>query len=278
MKYYVSWSGGKDSSATIILAHLHGIKIDRIVISLPYFDKANGIYADHPKHIEWVLNIAKPLFESWGYKVDVVSSDKDYLYWFYKRRGNKCKNPEYNGKLYGWLLGGMCKMNEEKTKPIADYVKALGDDYVAICGIGIDEPTRLERMHERGQISLLEQYVYTTDMAKSLCEEYGLLSPLYNMGRKRQGCWFCPNAELKEFASLKLNYPHLWDRLVELNKVKDTVTKCFKYDKTFDEDRLPLENGFLKTARKVCETEISCGYECLMKYLEMEYEEVTENE
>lgn len=241
MKYYVSWSGGKDSSATIILAHLHGIKIDRIVISLPYFDKAKGIYADHPKHIEWIFGYAKPLFESWGYKVDVVSSDKDYLYWFYKRRGNKCKNPEYNGKLYGWLLGGMCKMNEEKTKPIADYVNALGDDYVAICGIGIDEPTRLERMHERGQISLLEQYGYTTYMAMDLCSEYGLLSPLYNMGRKRQGCWFCPNAELKEFAYLKLNYPHLWDRLVELNKVKDTVTKCFKYDKTFDELALEVD-------------------------------------
>lgn len=35
----VLWSGGKDSTATIILAHELGIKIDLIVMSLVWFDK-----------------------------------------------------------------------------------------------------------------------------------------------------------------------------------------------------------------------------------------------
>lgn len=242
MKYYISWSGGKDSTATIILAHLHNIAIDKIVISLPMFDKERGIYADHPLHIDWVLNKAIPLFNKWGYKVDIVSSDRDYLYWFYKVRTNKCKNKQYIGKYYGWLLGGMCKMNEEKTLPIKKYIKELGQEYICICGIGIEEKPRLERMHLRGQISLLEQYNYTTDMAKSLCEEYGLLSPLYSMGRHRQGCWFCPNASVKEYAELKNNYPELWQELVILSKVQNTCTKGFKYGITFEDFATMVDN------------------------------------
>lgn len=234
MKYYISWSGGKDSTATIILAHLHKIPIDKIVISLPYFDRAGGVYADDPEHIDWIFKTAIPLFESWGHKIDVVSSDRDYLYWFYKVRGSRSK-PEYVGKYYGWIIGGLCKMNEEKTIPIKKYIANLGSEYVGICGICADEPERLERLHNRGDISLLERYTYTQDMAMELCAEYGLLSPLYKNGRKRQGCWFCPNAQLREFVTLKSKYPHLWARLAELNQEKNTCTRNFKYGMTFDE-------------------------------------------
>lgn len=115
MKTYLSWSGGKDSTASVILAHQHKIPIDLIIISLPYFDKAKGIYADHPLHIDFIFNKAIPLFESWGYKVKVVSSEKDYKYWFFKKRGNKCKKPEYNGKTYGWLLGGYVQDERRKN-------------------------------------------------------------------------------------------------------------------------------------------------------------------
>ena len=65
MKCYLSWSGGKDSTASVILAHEHNIPIDLLVISLPYFDKAKGIYADHPLHIKWLFEKAIPTFESW---------------------------------------------------------------------------------------------------------------------------------------------------------------------------------------------------------------------
>ena len=242
MKTYLSWSGGKDSTASVILAYQHKIPIDLIIISLPYFDKTKGIYADHPLHIDFIFNKAIPLFESWGYKVKIVSSDKDYKYWFFKKRGNKCKNPEYNGKTYGWLLGGMCKMNEEKTKPIKTFVKELDRvGWQSIVGIGIDEPKRLAKMHNReNQTSLLEKYGYTEKMAYELCKEYGLLSPLYEMGGMRQGCFFCPNRPIRELAKLQRDYPSLWQELLDLNELyrqdkTQFVAQGFKYGMTFDE-------------------------------------------
>jgi 3'-phosphoadenosine 5'-phosphosulfate sulfotransferase (PAPS reductase)/FAD synthetase len=242
MKTYLSWSGGKDSTASVILAHQHKIPIDLLVISLPYFDKAKGIYADHPLHIKWLFETAMPTFESWGYKVKIVSSDKDYKYWFFKKRGYNCKNPEYNGKLYGWLLGGMCKMNPEKVEPIEKFTRKLdGEGWQSIVGIGIDEPKRLAKMRNReNQTSLLEKYRYTEKMAYELCKEYGLLSPLYEMGGMRQGCWFCPNAQIKEYAKLKKDYPHLWQELLNLNEYyrndnTQFVAQNFKYDMTFNQ-------------------------------------------
>lgn len=37
--HIVSWSGGKDSTATIVLAHEHELPIDLIIICLVWFDK-----------------------------------------------------------------------------------------------------------------------------------------------------------------------------------------------------------------------------------------------
>lgn len=224
------WSGGKDSTACVILDHLYENSINLILISLNYFDKQKEIFADHPQHIDFVLK-AKKIFEDWGYKVEIVSSDKDYKYWFYKKRTRQGCHNDRIGKYYGWLIGGMCKMNGEKTRPLKDYLKKL-HNYIEYVGIGIDEKERLDRLHKRNQISILEKYNYTTTMARELCIKYNLLSPLYS-NRKRQGCWFCPNASINEFAELKKEYPQLWQELEELNKETNIVSKGFKWGKTF---------------------------------------------
>lgn len=232
MKKIICWSGGKDSTATIILDHTREHhSVDEIIICLNYFDKSRNIYADHPLHIDFVFK-AKAVFESWGYKVTIVSSEHDYLYWFFRKR-KRGKKQQYNGKYYGWLIGGMCLMNQEKTKPMKEYLAKLGD-YVEICGIGIEEKPRLERLHNRNQISLLEKYNMTCEDAKNLCIEYDLLSPLYETC-KRQGCWFCPNASVRQFANLKKNYPDLWNELKKLSKEQNTIKKGFRYDLTFEE-------------------------------------------
>ena len=231
----ISWSGGKDSTATIILAHELGIKIDRIVMSLLWFDKKRKIYAINPVMLDWILNYAKPRFESWGYKVDILSSDKDYIYWFYKIR-KSCRKPEnaHNiGKHYGFLIGGKCRMQGEKTTPIKKYLKSLGNECTEFVGICADEMPRIEGMNKRKQRSLLVENNLTQADAREKCIEYNLLAPTYNL-RKRDGCWFCPNQSIEELASLKQNYPEYYAELEKMAKVKNTVARGFKYGVPFE--------------------------------------------
>lgn len=235
--HIVSWSGGKDSTATIILAHELGLPVDLIIISLVWFDKKRKIYADKTNHIKWIFNTAIPLFESWGYSVKVVSSDRDYLHYFYKIR-KQSKYPENNGKYYGFLMGGFCVLQQEKTRPIKEYLRPLKKQYEIFEYIGIcaDEPKRLEKMHKRkNQISLLEKENKTQQQAKAICNKYNLLSPLYNGNKKRGGCWFCPNQPISELAELKQEEPEKWKELEALSKVENTVARGFKYGVPFEE-------------------------------------------
>lgn len=89
----------------------------------------------------------------------------------------------HKGKIYGFPLGGMCTINREcKLKPIHDYYKQFkGCDVVQYVGIAHDEKKRLARL-KNNQISLLDKYCCTEDMAKGKCLEYGLLSPIYGGG------------------------------------------------------------------------------------------------
>ena len=54
MKTYLSWSGGKDSSASIILCHEQGIPLDGVIFSEVMFDLSRNISGENPEHIKWV--------------------------------------------------------------------------------------------------------------------------------------------------------------------------------------------------------------------------------
>lgn len=92
-------------------------------------------------------------------------------------------------------------------------------------------------MNKRNQRSILVEKNMTTSQARALCELYGLLSPNYTCGSCRRGCWFCPNATVREFANLKKCHPELYNELWQLNdKYKSQlVSQGFKYAMTFDE-------------------------------------------
>lgn len=215
----MSWSGGKDSTASIILAHENNEPLDIIIFSEIMFDKKNGISGENPLHIDFIKNKAKPLFESWGYKVLIVRSEMDYLDSFYRVIKHPRKHMEHKGKYFGFPTSGRCGVKRDcKLRPINDFYKSLKDPYTQYVGICIDEPKRLESLHKNaGTISLLEKYGYTEQMAKEKCQEYGLLSPCYEFS-KRNGCWFCSNSKLEEHRKIRELYPEAWDRFVKLEQ------------------------------------------------------------
>lgn len=179
MKYIASCSFGKDSIATILLALEHNEPLDAVVWSEVMFSNAENISGEEPEHVEWIYSTAIPKLRALGVNVDVVRSEKDYLYWFY----HEIKSGKHSGKLTAFPVGGMCVINKSlKIAPIRKYYSRQGltNDVTQYIGIAIDEPERLERMHKHNnRISLLEKYGYTEAMALAKCKEYGLLSPVY---------------------------------------------------------------------------------------------------
>ena len=83
IQHIQSWSGGKDSTASIVLENLHRdeLKIppSKVVMAELMFDIERGISGEYPDHIEWVYTYAKPLLESWGHEVEIVRSNRDYV-------------------------------------------------------------------------------------------------------------------------------------------------------------------------------------------------------
>ena len=182
MKYIASWSGGKDSTASIILAHENNEPLDLIIFSEVMFDK--NVSGELPEHIDFIKNKCIPLFESWGYETKILHSDKTYCDEFFRiiQKSKKGRN----GKKVGFPLSGKCFVNSRcKIRPIESFWKSVSYEYTQYIGIAVDEPVRLNRVVKTiNQISLLQKYGYTEKMAFELCEKYGLLSPIYRISNR----------------------------------------------------------------------------------------------
>lgn len=227
LKYICSWSGGKDSTATIILAHELGLPLDIIIFSEVMFDKEKEISGEHPEHLNFMKTKAIPLFESWGYKVVTVRADKDYLDMFYHVIERPIKHPEHKGMYYGFPLNGACSIKRDlKVKPVLNYLASLGEPFVQYLGICADEPKRLRSLYkQRNVISVLAEQGYTQQMSRHKCEEYGLFSPTYDL-TKRGGCWMCPYCKVEEHASFREVHPDAWYRFIALENEENIA-----YDK-----------------------------------------------
>ncbi len=234
LKRYISWSGGKDSGASIGVCYEKGIDCDGVVMSEVMFDHKRGISGENPQHIEWVYNTAIPNIERLGYKVIIVKDKSDYLQEFNHRITKSKDHPERVGKKAGFFVGGMCAGNSRlKMRPLRNFFRTIGE-CEQIIGIAADEIERQARATMNNKRSVLVDYSITESMTYGICEKYGILSPIYN-DRSRGGCWFCPNQSPAEFAALKKNYPHLFEELKILSRDKELASNGFRYEKTFAE-------------------------------------------
>lgn len=238
VNYVQSWSGGKDSSCSVVLENIHrdelGIPPSTIVMAEVMFDKKKGISAEFPDHMEWVHTKAKPLFESWGHKVIIKQSERDYLDCFYRVVQNPRKHIENSGKYKGFPMGGGCDIQRDcKLKTVQQIRKEYlsGANTVEFVGIAIDEPKRHGQLNERLQSLLCRYGVFESD-TYGILRPYGLISPTYSHA-KRGGCWFCPNQSIEQFAWLKVNYPEYWEALRELSYVENMVARGFKWGEPF---------------------------------------------
>lgn len=226
MKYIASCSFGKDSIAAILLAIRHQEPLDEAVYCEVMFDK--DISGEIPEHREFIYGTAIPVLESMGVKVRVLRAEQTYVGLF---TGRITRGPK-KGLLRAFPICGRCAVQRDcKLRPIIQYQKSLPADTVQYIGIAKDEQERLLRL-SGNKVSLLDKYGYTEQDTKQLCREAGLLSPVYEF-TDRGGCWFCPNAKLRELRHLYDYHPELWRRMLELQALPGKVSEKFNRTMTF---------------------------------------------
>ena len=131
MKYIASWSGGKDSTASIILAHENKEPLDIIIFSEVMFDK--NISGELPEHIDFIKNKCIPLFESWGYKTKILHADLTYMDIFLRQptRGKRFGT----GMITGFPMSRRCQINRSvKVLPIKRFLKSFEEEFSAFTG------------------------------------------------------------------------------------------------------------------------------------------------
>ena len=219
VEYFLSWSGGVDSTATGILAVLHNEPLTAIVYSRVMFDKDTP--ADLPEHDNFINMVAIPWFNKHGVTVEVVQSKKNFVDdFFYHKKGTRSKNC---GKYSGFPMVGkrICEIKTPlKVTPIRTFLRKH-PGCIQYIGYAADEESRLSQLKEN-EISLLQKYGITHEGAMKLCLEYGLMSPYYQYS-KRGGCFFCPNAQDEQLRYIYRYHPDLWRKMLELQKELNIV-------------------------------------------------------
>lgn len=205
MKYISLFSGGKDSTAMLIIIKKHELPLDEIV----YADVGSWMWPGIDEHLQRVeeymnmsitrIDISQKIeegFQKWGFPSPLVR-------WCtaFKRDGiNK-----YLGKYKNGLT---------------QYV-----------GMASDELHRTNnKRYKKGIVKYpLIDYGYTEKMALELCYDEGFDFGGVYEHRSRYNCWCCPLQKLDELRNLFKHYPELWGKMREMQWESPND---FKYKKT----------------------------------------------
>ena len=227
MKNIVSFSGGKDSTAMLLMMLEKGIQVDEI-----YFADTG---VEFPEMYQYIDKIEKYI----GQKIIRLQPKKSWDDWFYKpfSRG---KNKGLNHG-FPFVIGNGCWAKRDLKLAQLQKIEEKGD-HVYI-GIAADEKERLERGNYKSNPKKYKFPLVEWGITEADCINYlkvkGLENPLYKRF-SRLGCWMCPKQNLKSLKSLYLYYPNLW---VKLKKYEKDSPHGFRLDYTLDELELRFKIG-----------------------------------
>lgn len=212
----ISFSGGKDSTAMLLMMLEKGIQIDR-VICVDTTKEFPQMY----KHIKKVQEMIYPI------KIEIVKIDFDY--WFGehiktrgKRKGDKGYGfPDFRNRwctalkrrAFRKLLASM-QYNSRKS----GGVNSVSNDIVEFHGIAFDEKERTSNNAGRNIKYPLVEWQITERQALDYCYSKGLdWGGLYEK-MHRVSCWCCPLSRIGELRVLHNEFPELWQELEEMDK------------------------------------------------------------
>ena len=209
MKHIVNLSGGKDSTAMLLILLEKRQPIDRII-----FADTGKDFPQMRAHLERLAAYIKTNYPT-APEITTLKADASFDYLMFEHIKTKGKRQGSAG--YGWatMLARWCTA-QLKTAVINKFCNAIGDDYMHYIGIAVDEPKRLKP--DPRKIYPLADYGITEAAALQYCYERGFdWGGLYNHF-DRVSCWCCPLKNLRELKTLWRYYPELWAELRRMDE------------------------------------------------------------
>ena len=209
-----SLSGGKDSTALLILMIKRDLPIDMVI------NADTGM--EFPEMYEHLKKVDEYLYRERGLHIITLRHPKGFEWLMFeepkKRSSAIQKRREMGVSLYGngwpgikvrWCTGQL------KIKQIEKEIRSLKTEKKVLHSIGIaaDEAQRCKEK----QYPLVEWGI-TEAKALQLCYDHGFdFGGLYKKYH-RASCWCCPLQRISELRNLRNYHPQLWKRLREMDE------------------------------------------------------------
>lgn len=228
----VSLSGGKDSTALLLLMIEYGMPIDLVLnadtgMEFPemyehlqkvddYLFRERGIHITtlrHPQGFEWLM------FEEAKQKPSCLENRQ--------RLGIPPFGNGWPGIKVRWCTGQL------KTHLISKETNRLKREHNALHYIGIAADEAWRCKSDKHTLYPLVAWGITEAEALKICYDRGFdFGGLYEIYH-RCSCWCCPFQSIDELRKLRLHHPELWQRLLEMDKraheqFGDSPLGCFK--------------------------------------------------
>ncbi len=212
----VSFSGGKDSTAMLLMMLEKGIPVDR-VICIDTTKEFPQMY----QHIKKVQAMIEPL------KIEIVKIDFDY--WFGKHVKTRGKRKGEKGYGFPDFRNRWCTALKRQcfhstlasmlyTPHKRGGVNRIPDNVVEFHGIAFDEKERTLNNKGRNIRYPLVEWGITEKQALEYCYSKGFdWDGLYKKFH-RVSCWCCPLSRIGELRVLYNDFPNLWKELHEMEK------------------------------------------------------------
>jgi len=202
-QFIVNFSGGKDSTAMLLMMIEKGVAIERVVM----VDTTKEFPAMY-RHVEKVKKHIAPL------EIEILPLEFDY--WFYDHVKTKGKRKGEKGYGFPYFTQRWC--TARKRWLIKEFLKREGLTEAVCCqGIAVDEQRRIKGNQEYIWYPLVEWGV-TEAQALAYCYAQGFdWEGLYERFA-RVSCWCCPFSRMDELRVLYWDFPDLWKELEQMGK------------------------------------------------------------
>ena len=210
----VSLSGGKDSTAMLLLMIERGMPIDAVL----YADTG----MEFPEMYGHLQKLDDHLYRERGLHITTLRHSKSFAWMMFEEPKQKLSClanrqrlgiPPYGNGWPGikvrWCTGQLkTHLLTKEVNRIKQHRNAL--QYV---GIAADESQRC-----RGEQYPLVDWGITEAQALQICYDRGFdFGGLYEIYH-RASCWCCPFQRIDELRKLRLHHPELWSRLLEMDE------------------------------------------------------------